>query len=79
MRLRPTTHSTAQAAAGDSAYRGMGLTIIALFPALFWTGLAALIGNAVGHPPGVATLATMGAAIATFLFTASVMLFSKTS
>jgi hypothetical protein len=79
-RMRPssTNHATARAEAGDAAYRVAGLTVIAVFPALFWTALAALIGNAVGHPPGVATLATMGAAIATFLFTAATMLFART-
>jgi hypothetical protein len=54
---------------GDAACQLAGLTIIALFPALFWTGVLALVGAAVGHPPSAITLVTVGAAIATFLFT----------
>jgi hypothetical protein len=53
----------------NTAYRLMGLTVIALVPALFWTGVVALIGAAIGHPPGAITLLTVGAVIATFLFT----------
>jgi dolichol kinase len=59
----------ARAADTDAAYRLVGLAIIALVPAAFWSGLAALIGHAVGHPPSLAALATFGAAIATFLIT----------
>lgn len=63
--------------AGDAAYRLAGLSIIALVPALFWTGIVALVGAAVGHPPGAVTLMTVGAAIATFLFTAVSTLFAR--
>lgn len=55
--------------AGDAAYRLAGMAVIALVPAVSWSGLAALIGHAVGHPPSLAALATFGAAIATFLIT----------
>jgi hypothetical protein len=37
----------------------------------------ALIGAAVGHPPSAITLMTVGAAIATFLFTAVNMLLAR--
>jgi hypothetical protein len=63
----------------DAHYRLLGLMIIALFPALFWTGLLALAGSAIGHPPSVVTLTTVGAAIATFLFAATAALFAKTA
>ncbi len=53
----------------DDAYQMIGLTIIALVPALFWTGVAAAVGSAIGHPLSGAALTTIGAAIATFLFT----------
>jgi glucose uptake protein GlcU len=64
---------------GDAHYRLLGLMIIALFPALFWTGLLALVGAAIGQPPSVVTLTTVGAAIATFLFAATAALFAKTA
>jgi hypothetical protein len=61
----------------DTAYRLMGLTIIALVPALFWTGVLAAVGTAIGHPLSTAALATVGAAIATFLVTAVSALFAR--
>jgi hypothetical protein len=63
--------------ANDAAYQLLGLTIVALFPALFWTAVAAAVGGAIGHPLSIATLATIGAAIATFLFTAVLTLFTR--
>ncbi|HEY7669998.1 MAG TPA: hypothetical protein VH852_05100 [Hyphomicrobium sp.] len=69
----------ALAVPGDAAYRLIGLTIIAVVPALFWTAIVALIGAAVGHPQSVVTLATIGAAIATFLFTVVSALFGRAS
>jgi hypothetical protein len=62
---------------GDATYQLAGLTIIALVPALFWTGIVALVGAAIGHPPGAVTLMTVFAAIATFLFTAVSTLFAR--
>jgi hypothetical protein len=62
---------------GEAHYRLLGLMIIALFPALFWTGLLALAGSAIGHPPSMVALTTVGAAIATFLFAATAALFAK--
>ncbi len=61
-------------AASDAAYRLLGVTIITLVPALFWTGVVAAVGAAIGHPASAITLMTVGAAIATFLFTAVVPL-----
>jgi Ca2+/H+ antiporter len=77
--MRAGKHSAkAQALeATDAAYRLVGLTIIALVPALFWTGVLAAVGTAIGHPLSSATLATVGAAIATFLFTAVSALFAR--
>jgi hypothetical protein len=62
------TTKTALEQAGDAHYRLMGMGIIALFPALFWTGLVAAAGTAAGYAPSALTLATIGASIATFLF-----------
>ncbi len=64
-------------ATDEAAYRLLGLTIIALVPALFWTGVVAAIGSAIGQPPSAITLVTVGAAIATFLFTAATTLFAR--
>jgi len=50
----------------DATYRFAGLLIVALFPALFWTAVAAGIGAAVGYTPTPAALMTFGAAVATF-------------
>jgi hypothetical protein len=67
----------ARATTDDAAYELVGLTIIALVPALFWTGIAAGVGAALGHPLSSATLATVGAAIATFLLSAMMTLFAR--
>jgi hypothetical protein len=64
---------------GDAAYRTAGLMIVSIFPALFWTGLFALTGSALGQPPSVLALATLGAAIAAFLAAVANALFSRLS
>lgn len=53
--------------AESGAHRVAGIVIVSLFPALFWTGLLALIGTAIGQPIDPLALATIGAAIAAFL------------
>jgi hypothetical protein len=53
--------------AEPGSHRLAGLLIVSLFPALFWTGLLALAGNAIGQPLDPLALATIGAAIAAFL------------
>ena len=75
--MKIVARERALAGANDAAYQLLGLTVVALFPALFWTAVAAAVGSAIGHPLGIATLATIGAAIATFLFTAVLTLFSR--
>jgi hypothetical protein len=50
----------------DATYRFAGLLIVALFPALFWTAVAAGIGAAVGYMPTPAALMTFGVAVGTF-------------
>ena len=53
---------------GDqSSHRLTGLAIISVIPALFWTALLAVVGNAIGHALDPLALATIGAAIAAFL------------
>jgi glucose uptake protein GlcU len=75
--MKDQATASARAAADDAAYELLGLTIIALVPALFWTGVVALVAAAVGQTPSAITLATVGAAIATFLFSAVMTLFAR--
>jgi hypothetical protein len=63
----------------ETFYRLLGLTIMALVPALFWTGMLALAGIAFGAPFGAPVLVCTGAAIATFIFTAMHTFFVKLS
>jgi hypothetical protein len=51
----------------QGSHRLAGLLIVSVFPALFWTGLLALAGGAIGQPLDPLALATIGAAIAAFL------------
>lgn len=69
----------AQGLTEDSTYRLAGLMIVSIFPALFWTGLFALTGSALGQPPSALALATVAAAIAAFLAAVANALFSKVS
>ncbi len=73
--MRPPSSTTQ---AKIAAYRFAGLLIVALFPALFWTAVAAGIGAAVGHVPSPAALMTFGAAVATFCAAVGQALFSRT-
>ena len=61
----------------EASYRFAGLLIVALFPALFWTAVAAGVGAAVGHMPSPAALLTFGAAVATFCAAIGQALFSR--
>jgi hypothetical protein len=49
-------------------HRLLGIFIVSVLSALFWIGLAAAIGAALGRPLGLLALATIAAAITTFLF-----------
>jgi hypothetical protein len=49
-------------------HRLIGIFVVSLLSALFWIGLAAGIGAALGRPLGLFALATLAAAITTFLF-----------
>lgn len=61
-------HSALGSEAGqESGYRLVGLLIVSLFPALFWTTLVALGSLAIGAPLSPLALATIGAAIAAIL------------
>ncbi|KAB2941436.1 MAG: hypothetical protein K8F92_20900 [Hyphomicrobium sp.] len=53
----------------DAAFHLAGLLIVSLFPALFWTALAAGIGGATGYAPGPLALMTFGTAVAVFCAT----------
>ena len=61
----------------EASHRFAGLLIVALFPALFWTAVAAGIGAAVGHMPTPVALMTFGAAVATFCAAIGQALFSR--
>jgi hypothetical protein len=60
-----TTYAAATSEHGS--HRLVGLALVSLFPALFWTGILALVGGAIGQPLDPLALATIGAAIAAFL------------
>ena len=61
----------------ETSHRFVGLLIVALFPALFWTAVAAGVGAAVGHMPSAIALLTFGAAVATFCAAIGQALFSR--
>ena len=47
--------------------RVMGLVVMALLPALFWTALVAMLAPLAGYAPSPATLVMIAGGIATFL------------
>ena len=49
-------------------HKHTGIFVASLLSGLFWTGLAALIGRALGQPLGLLVLAIIAAATTTFLF-----------
>jgi len=73
------SRSRAVAADSDAHYRLLGLAIITLFPAFFWTGLLALAGATLGAQPSALTLAAVGTSIAAFVFLTVSTLFAKIS
>lgn len=64
--VQPHTQS-AVATSEHGSHRLVGLAVVSLFPALFWTGVLALIGSVLGQPLDPLALATIGSAIAVFL------------
>jgi hypothetical protein len=65
------------AAVREASYRLIGLLIVSLFPALFWTTVAAVGASALGAPLSPLALATIGAAIAAFLAAVFNQLFAR--
>ena len=61
----------------EASYRLVGLLIVSLFPALFWTALLAIGGSAIGTPLSPLALATVGAAIAAMLAAVFKALFAR--
>ncbi len=61
----------------DARYQLVGLAIVSLFPALFWTTLIAGVGTAVGQALAPVTLLTIGTAIAVFCAAVGQMVFSR--
>ncbi len=51
----------------EASYKLVGLLIVSLIPALFWTALLAVGAFALGTPLSPLALATVGAAIAALL------------
>ena len=51
----------------DWAYRGIGFVLVTIFPAMFWTAVAAAIAPALGIVVTASGLAMLGAAITVFL------------
>lgn len=62
----------------EASYRLVGLLIVSLFPALFWTIVLALGASALGAPLSPLALATVGAAIAAVLAAVFNALFART-
>ncbi len=58
---------SAVATSEHGTHRLVGLAVVSLFPALFWTGVLALAGGVIGQPLDPLALATIGSAIAVFL------------
>jgi hypothetical protein len=69
--MTPATAQTKTTSAVETSDHGShrlaGLAIVSLVPAVFWTTVLAVGGNAIGHPLDPLALATIGAAIAAFL------------
>ena len=61
----------------EASYRLVGLLIVSLFPALFWTIVLALSAFALGTPLSPLALATVGAAIAAVLAAVFNALFAR--
>ena len=71
-------HAIARSLEHDSAkHQFIGLLIVALFPAVFWTAAAAGIGAAIGHAPTPLALMIFGAAVAAFCTVIGQALFSR--
>lgn len=68
--MSDASHVLTSAAADFTANSGerlMGFLIVGIFPALFWTVLAAAGGWSMGYQMSPMTLAAMGASISAFL------------
>ncbi len=61
----------------EASYRLVGILIVSLFPALFWTTVLALGASAIGTPLSPLVLATVGAAIAATLAAVFNALFAR--
>ncbi|MBU2581514.1 MAG: hypothetical protein KJ622_07335 [Alphaproteobacteria bacterium] len=72
--MKMTAPLTVDAAATDAAYgflagKLIGLTLVAVMPALFWTAIFAIAANVVGADLSVYTVGGTAAAIMLFLAT----------
>lgn len=64
-------------AADGASQQLLGLMIVSLFPALFWTALIAGIGAAAGHSFSPEALVSFATAVAAFLAAVGQALFAK--
>jgi hypothetical protein len=71
------TSTVACQTADDASQQLLGLMIVSLFPALFWTALIAGTGAAAGHTFGPEALVSFGTAVAAFLAAVGQALFSR--
>jgi hypothetical protein len=67
MRLAVTRATSESCVFDETTHQLMGVLAVALFSALFWSGLMAAVGAIIGHPPSAFVLMTVAASIAGFL------------
>lgn len=67
VQISGSQRAAARMPAAQVSDKALGILLASLFPALFWTAMIAIAGSAMGHSLSVATLATVGGSIATFL------------
>ena len=48
----------------DAGYQFVGMMVVSLVPALFWTASIAGVGSLTGYSPSIAALTAFGAAVA---------------
>jgi hypothetical protein len=78
MQIAANAKSLARRVASDeTSTRLVGLMMVSLFPALFWTALIGGIGSAAGQSPSAASLMTIGTAIAVFCAAVGQMLSNR--
>lgn len=62
----------------DASEQLLGLMIVSLVPAVFWTALVAAVGAGLGYDVSPATLVTFGTAVVAFLAATGSALLART-